>query len=239
MKRRILRLYPIYALAVTISYVIRYPSWSFHNYLITLLTIGYYLNGGVVRFDWYLECIFSLYLIFPILYKIAQTKYLNYIFLAFLYSICAVILSKNGISWWYVVLIARLPVYYLGALYYHKPKGAFVAMILGLLLFLPVYYKCSMFLAYSFPCVLIALLIVPHINLQRKVRTVLERLGDYSLEIYTSNMIVALVLYFYEWSIVQKMFLYTFLQLVFAIILVLFNRRAQNILHKHNLYRPI
>ena len=63
---RLKRVYPVYALAVIFAFVIIYKRWSGEVLLLNLATLGYYINHGIYRFDWYAESLFLLYLAFPL-----------------------------------------------------------------------------------------------------------------------------------------------------------------------------
>lgn len=69
---RIKRLLPLYWFAVAISFFLMLNSQTLFVLYSNLLTFGYYINNGVNRFDWYVESLFSIYLLFPIIYYLSR-----------------------------------------------------------------------------------------------------------------------------------------------------------------------
>ena len=68
-KNRIKRIYPIYLLSVLATYIIFKLNWSTFDLFANIFTIGLYTKSGEYRYDWYLESLFSLYILFPIIYN--------------------------------------------------------------------------------------------------------------------------------------------------------------------------
>lgn len=64
-KNRIKRIYPIYIISVLTTYLIFNSNWSNFDLFANIVTIGLYTKGGVYRYDWYLESLFTLYILFP------------------------------------------------------------------------------------------------------------------------------------------------------------------------------
>ena len=62
---RFKRVYPIYFIAVLGGYFI-FKQYNFSDLLLNLTTLGYYVNNGINRFDWYVESLFTLYVLFPL-----------------------------------------------------------------------------------------------------------------------------------------------------------------------------
>lgn len=69
---RIKRLFPLYCVAVVASFLLMISSQTLFVLFSNLLTFGYYIDNGVNRFDWYAESLFSLYLLFPIVYYLSR-----------------------------------------------------------------------------------------------------------------------------------------------------------------------
>lgn len=68
---RFKRLYPLYFISVIICFLILH-SQSFDVLFNNLLTLGYYFDSGINRFDWYIESLFTIYLLFPILFYLGK-----------------------------------------------------------------------------------------------------------------------------------------------------------------------
>ena len=78
-KHRFFRIFPLYAISVCIAYIICWKQWSFLIFLENLTSLGFYIDRGVNRFDWYINALITLYLLFPIFYFISKLKYISLI----------------------------------------------------------------------------------------------------------------------------------------------------------------
>lgn len=229
-KNRLIRIYPLYFLCVCILYLLN-DKWNFVDYLFNLLTVGFYLNNGVNRFDWYIESLFTLYILFPLLAEYAKLKLWGVLLLIFI--IC-IILSVVNISWWYDCFISRIPIFIFGivcAKYEISQKVFLIITLLGLLFYFPCSIFFSEFLAASF-LVLPIIIIVAHLiqNVDKRIIELISFMGKRSLELYLANVFVLYVLKSYDLSVFNRALIYIPLQIIFSFILIVINNRIKRIL---------
>lgn len=65
---RFRRVYPLYFIAVVAAFFILRGGWNLQQLCENLLTIGLYADYGYNRFDWYVESLLGIYLLFPLFY---------------------------------------------------------------------------------------------------------------------------------------------------------------------------
>ncbi len=71
--KRLVRIFPIYVLLVTIICIIRGED-NFVTYIYKVTTVGYWVGGRSLSYDWFIPSILLLYLVFPAFYWILQQK---------------------------------------------------------------------------------------------------------------------------------------------------------------------
>ncbi|MCR5313385.1 MAG: acyltransferase family protein [Bacteroidaceae bacterium] len=225
---RIRNVYPLYIICVTIVYAILYNVWTIEDYLNNILTLGYYIDFGIHRFDWFLESLFTLYFIFPVIYYLSSTR-LTGLFICFL-AVYAV-LTLTELNWWYDCLIARIPIFLMGIMVYRYDINVKPYIFGGLVVALPTYIFISPFLSVTF-------LALPILIIAIKFREKhdgawaekIQSLGKYTLEIYCANNIIHKVFTTYDMVIWQKCLIYIFLQALVALLFV--KLRKAMTLHK-------
>lgn len=228
-KNRIKRIYPIYFLAVSIAYCILYKEWKSSDYFWNLTTLGYYLNNGEMRFDWYLESLFSLYLLFPFLFFYSRTKYLG---LFVIMSVIAFVLHHFEVAWWYDCLIARIPIFIYGIMFHKCYHSCGIISILGLCLYFPLYFYSSRFLASSvlaMPIIILSLWVLPLFSLKGK--RFIEFMGKYSLEIYSANVITYKFIYVTNPNLIIKIMIIFVFQILFTILFIYIGKHLKKILY--------
>lgn len=223
-KNRIKRIFPVYALAVLLKFIIAKTDWSLTDLLCNLLTIGFYTNGGEQRFDWYLESLFTFYLLFPLFYELSKLKHIG---LLLLFIGTYLFLSLVPVSWWYACFIGRFPIFLYGIMIvkcnrFYKEVGLF-----GILLFVPCLMYSSRFLASSLLTIpFVYLLIFIKDYLSSKITSLITVIGKYTLEIYLANVILRWILddYLQTCSISLRGVFYVSGQIVFSFIVVWVNK---------------
>lgn len=221
---RFKRIYPLYFVAVCAAYLIYRNIWSPSDFFYNLTTLGYYVHAGMNRFDWYLESLFTLYLLFPLFYYYSKTKYTG---LAILLCATFLCLLCFDIPWWYDCLIGRLPVFLYGIIFSEVHKHIKAISISGVILF-PFIFFVSHFLASSLltlPVIIISIGALPYIK--PKVKSTIEFFGKYSLETYCANVLMHKTLSLYATSFISKFVIYVVLQAIFTIILIYINKKIQ------------
>lgn len=221
---RLQRIFPVYLVAVTLAYVILRHQWTVKDYLLNVLTLGYYYEGGVKRFDWYLESLPFLYLFFPLFHQIGKIRLVG---LSLVFISVVIIISATDMSWWYDCLVARLPIFLYGIILYkyniYNVRLSFMIAILT-----PVVYICvSPFLAVSM--LVIPIIVIFSFVFNDKshiVSSVLTFLGRYSLEIYCVNTLIHKLFLTYNHHLSHQLFVYLIAQ---PIIVYVFIKTEKNI----------
>jgi|GEM_PF-1442340 len=219
-KNRLKRIYPIYFIAVTITYF--FVDWSFFDLLKNYITIGFYTDCGVNRYDWYLESLFTLYIFFPLFYYFSKYKYYA---LSFLLIIVTAILYFFDVAWYYDCFIARFPIFLYGIIFkIGGGESAWPVSLIGILLFLPCSLFISSFLGTSLitlPCIICSLYIAKYIP--KSIELALNLCGQYSLELYCTNCLIYLIYKSIEMqcsTLFLKTVVVILLQIVFSIIFI-------------------
>lgn len=226
-KNRFFRIYPIYFIGVISSFAIFKSNWGFDDLIANLFTFGFYTKGGVQRYDWYLESLFTLYLAFPLFVYFGKTRYVGIISL---FIIVAVTLYNFNIPWYYDCVIGRLPVFLYGILFKECIYSYKTIAVIGLVLYSPCRLYISPFLASSLltiPLILLFLQLIPRIL--TVLRQALSYIGKHSLEIYTANLYVCFADSIYQFNLLEKTVFYVFIQLVASYLLI----KANNLITKH------
>lgn len=212
-KNRLSRIYPLYFLAIVITYlVLCHKVWALDDLLYNLLSLGFYTKGGTQRYDWYLESLFTLYLLFPIFYYFSKLKYAA-LLLTFL--LACFVLHQFDVSWWYECFIGRLPIFLYGIMFSKCYKSVKYIGVLGILLYVPCRLYISQFLASSLLVIAIIFMLCFLASiLKPSVRNALDVVGKYTLEIYIANLFIYWIFQVYEYNIVERCALYVFVQII-------------------------
>lgn len=227
-KNRIKRIYPLYFICVCIAYLIYHSHWTLSDFLLNLITLGYYIHYGEMRFDWYTESLFTLYLLFPLFYAYSKSGYKG---LFFLFSCIFALLCYFNILWHYDCLIARIPIFVYGAMFVRYNKHTLAFAITGIILFIPCIYFSSKFLATSLlvlPIIYISIYCLKYLNATTK--SLIEFCGKYSLEIYLANVLMHKILGLYAESTISRLLIYITLQIVFSFCLISINNWIKRVL---------
>lgn len=221
-KNRFIRIYPLYFISVCIAYALYYNRWEFTTFLANLTTLGYYIDHGVNRFDWYINALITLYIVFPLLYQYSRLKYVGLILLTI---VVFVFMHFHPMPYWYDCLISRLPIFLYGILFWRCYKSSTIIMILGIIFFFPCRLYSSQFLSTSFlvlPIILVSLYILPH--LCSKLIGFINFCGKYSLEIYLANEIIPRVYAIASMNIYQKAIAYVIIEIVMTYVFICVTR---------------
>ena len=228
---RIVRILPIYIVAVTLTYLIFTTRWSFTSFINNLLTIGIYTEGGINRYDWYLESLFTLYFTFPLFFYTRKTKYYG---LAIFFIAILLLLHYIKIEWWHQCLISRIPIFFYGIIFKDISSYLFkLICIIGGVFYIPIASYSSMFLAST---TLVPLIIMLSLKTKKYLGEGINRfinyLGEYSLEIYIANVAVSWTLKTHTYSIGMKLLLSIIIQIITTLILIKLNRFIQSYIKK-------
>lgn len=229
LKNRIKRIYPIYFIAVCLTFLILPLDWTSSDFVNNLLTIGFYTDGGVNRYDWYVESLFTLYFLFPLFYLLSKSKYVG---LLVVFVATVLVYRFFGFYWWYDCLIGRIPIFLYGIMFKSlSEKSFYVIGSISLLLYFPLYFYCSDFLASSMlvPAIILILLMVVH-KLNPKVKNCMDFMGKYSLEIYIANLFVFWTFLTCDIPDDMRFLLYLAIQVVATYAIVKVNKVVQKML---------
>lgn len=229
-KNRFLRIYPVYFFAVTLSFF--FEDWSPQQLLNNYLAIGFYTDGGAYRYDWYLESLFTFYILFPLFFYWGK---LNYYALAISFAGSFMVLFSFPDffqeSWWYNCFISRIPIFLYGVMFRRCLHTLPLIALLGILFYFPVYWNASIFLASSslaLPLIYLSLRALPH--LPSNVGRWVEFCGRHSLELYCANCLVQIVMDLYIPNPMHRFLPYWLLQALFSFLFIGINRAAQRML---------
>lgn len=221
-KNRLKRIYPIYCLAVLTTYLILcHNVWGFDDLFYNLSSLGFYTKWGTQRYDWYLESLFTLYLLFPVFYHLSKLKYTA---LLFLFILTTFALCKFNVPWWYECFIGRLPIFLYGIMFSKCYKSAKYIGTLGIMLYLPCRIYVSPFLASSLLVIGIISLssyFIKRLNLS--VKNAIDFIGKHTLEIYIANLFIYWSVQIYTFNIVERLVLYVFVQTIGAFLVIKLN----------------
>lgn len=229
-KNRIVKIYPIYFISVCCAILLN--DWGIREIFFNITTIGYYIDGGVHRFDWYLESLFGIYAIFPLFYIIFERGGIKSLLLFTV--IVGFGLYYFDIAWWYDCLIARLPIFILGILFCKSTAYRPIYLWIGLLLYLPCRILISQFFAaqlLAIPLIVTSINAIPYLN--NKCISCISHLGKHSLEIYAANVLVLNILRFIDDNL-QEFLLYWILQIVLSLLLINLNKKVLALINKQS-----
>ncbi len=238
-KRRFSRIVPLYvimAVAVSVIITLQGTRLSWFGWICNVTSLSYYCVGGV-QFDWYLSVLVLFYLLFPVLFKLVRSIWIWLLFLL----LCAGLVFCLDLNELHECAIARIPVFCLGVLCYHKREDTLfyfyawlissVCLLIGVFLKMPGTFLMDM----AAPSLLLVLFIIAEILFKRKENNKavslfydgVEKFGVYSLPIYVSNIITFNICHF-AGSPWVRLVLYCLLTAVFAWLLALADKMIQN-----------
>lgn len=233
-KHRLIRLYPLYLICVCVIYFIN-DKWNLIDLFYNLLTIGFYIDNGINRFDWYVESLFTLYIIFPLFFIYSKLKLFGVLLLL---SVISIILYVIEMPWWYDCFISRIPIFLLGivcARFKLTLNKIIILTIIGIILFLPCFNFISKFLAASFLVLPIFLIISSIQGINKKYLDFISYFGKHSLEIYLANVLILYIYQIWDLSRINRAIVYIPFQIVLSSILIFINTRINiAIEHKDN-----
>lgn len=195
--RRILRIVPLLFLYLsirTVYYAHNHEDFSFWDFFCSITTLSYYRLGGVI-FEWYLNALLLLYLLFPLLYRIGGIVKTQG--LAAIIAILVLLSQFFNISWEFAQLIYRIPIFLLGIVTFHVHQAKEDKEILQACIALFTLIGFGL-LTCNIPAPLHVTLIAPSLIISllylRAIRTKgIQMTGKYSLEIYLGNTIAMLL----------------------------------------------
>ena len=233
-KHRLIRLYPLYLICVCVIYFIN-DKWNLIDLFYNLLTIGFYIDNGINRFDWYVESLFTLYIIFPLFFIYSKLKLFGVLLLL---SVISIILYVIEMPWWYDCFISRIPIFLLGivcARFKLTLNTIIILTIIGIILFLPCFNFISKFLAASFLVLPIFLIISSIQGINKKYLDFISYFGKHSLEIYLANVLILYIYQIWDLSRINRAIVYIPFQIVLSSILIFINTRINMAIeHKDN-----
>lgn len=222
-KNRFARIYPLYFIGVVATYIIMcHKVWGADDLLYNLSSLSFYIEGGTQRYDWYLESLFMLYLLFPLFYYFSKLKYVA---LSLLFVATVIVLYVFDVPWWYDCLIARLPIFLYGIMFAKCHKSAKYIGLLGLILYIPCRLYVSQFLATSLLVIAIIYLSSYFMGrLKPTVKNAIDFVGKHSLEIYIANLFICWSIQIYTLNMTEKVALYIIVQVVGAYAIIKANK---------------
>lgn len=207
---RIKRIYILYLISVLVTYLIYNLNWNLFDLFANILSIGIYTKGGINRYDWYLETLFSLYITFPILYYYGKTKIGGAIIL---WAVITFLLHNYNIPWWYDCFLGRLPIFFYGIIFSKCTDSWKTTCYVGVLLYYPNRLFVSSFLASSglaLPIITFLLYYLP--LLPNKLKYLISFIGKHSLEFYIANLFVFWSFEGTSYTTIERFFLYILIQ---------------------------
>lgn len=234
-KHRFIRLYPLYCICVFICFILS-NNWRIEDLIYNLLTIGFYINKGVNRFDWYIESLFTLYLLFPLIFLYSKLKIWGELILLIA---VVTILYLFKVLWWYDCFISRIPIFVFGIIcarynivLCHKTIKWLV--IIGILLFILCYVFISRFLAASF--LVLPIFFIINLYLKYFNKRLIESccyIGKHSLEIYLANVLILFIYDLYGLSRIECLITYLPFQILGSYILIIVNNKINRVVLKN------
>lgn len=225
-KNRIKRIYPIYLISVLTTYLIFKLNWSTSDLFANIITIGIYTKGGVYRYDWYLESLFTLYILFPLFYYYGKLKIVGVVILL---VIILFLLYNYDIPWWYECILGRLPIFLYGIIFKDCAKSYKAICFIGLLLYFPCSRYVSPFLAASgltIPLIVAFLLLKDYSP--AKFQDTISSVGRHTLEFYIANLFVYWLFEERFFTTIERFILFFIVQLIASYILIKLGRIIKN-----------
>ena len=195
---RFIRIAPLFILLAIfrgVFYQLDGNEFSLWDYVCNLTTLSYYGIGGCFV-DWYLSSLVLFYLLFPLLFKYINTS--GGVILSILISGCILLLIP--MHWSYDCFIARVPIFFLGIVFFKRRDDLHYLPKMSILFvsLVPIFYLItridnsliySKFLSLSLfiPLVIIMLSLLIQNRLMYNANQMLAWIGKYTLEIYVAN----------------------------------------------------
>lgn len=208
-KKRAIRVLPAFYILILfrIAWQLLYNhKFDIGDVVITLCGLSYFKFLGGIRIDWYLSALILLYLSFPIFFT--MMKELKWKGVLYLSLISSIIILSIPMHWEYQCLIGRIPIYALGiycflnrntyvlehrVFVYYLSYG-FILLMIDIL----VPNSRTRFLAPAFFCPFLILInswISENLKKLSYVKSFIEFIGKYTIEIYVGNVISMVVVH--------------------------------------------
>ena len=220
-KNRIKRIYPIYLVSIIVTYIVYKLNWNAFDLIANISTLGIYIKGGVNRYDWYLESLFSLYFLFPLFYYYGKIRLGGLVILLLAISF---LLFQYNVPWWYDCILGRLPIFLYGVIFKYCTKSYKAISIIGISLYFPYRLFVSPFLASSgltISLVIISLTLLDYSH--TKIIESISYIRRHSLEFYIANLFVYWLFESTNHTTIERGILFIIIQLVATIIIVKIN----------------
>lgn len=239
-KRRIIRIMPLYIFAAVIDSFLFYftndKSFGLWDLFCNITSLSYYGLGGFLR-DWYLSSLLLLYLIFPILTMLVCKFKLFCLVVSVFVSFLLVYFVD--LPFQYNCFISRIPIFLFGIFIYQKMiinsdefilRYSLFSAILGLCLLV---YACFE----NFKLIFISTALVTPIVIEIIVRipkifyTKVSLIGKYSLELYIANICIHRIVDLIN-PVYAKALVYIAGNILLALFMIPINRYCGQILQK-------
>lgn len=223
--RRFLRIYPLFIFFNVVLFCISYDGVLNTEEIIGSLTTLSFYNTSSNSKEWFISSILLLYIIFPIVFKLTNTKSLIACILVVLF-----VVTYFKLDWRHDCLIARLPIFMLGVLSY-KIHNAIPRKYEGFSMY-GLYWTFVAICVVSFMicqstsffgamlCPFILAIIVNSIRTYNM--PFLKYIGSHSLEFFLANAIVGhyMICEYQNLWIGYKVLLYFLIQIIFSFIFI-------------------
>lgn len=222
---RFRRIYPIYFIAVLVTYFLYNLNWSISDLFANLIFVGYYTKSGVNRYDWFLEALFSLYIFFPLFYYFGKLRYYGLITILF---ITAIVLSVFSLEWYYNCLIGRIPIFYYGVIFKDCCKSYRIVSLIGIIMYIPCGLYINGFFAGSLlalPLIIVFLALIKYFN--STINKLILYIGNHTLEIYIANLFIYWIVEVYNLSMIERCLAFLIIQLLASYLFIVINRCCQ------------
>lgn len=225
---RVKRIYPVFFIAVTVAFALNYPVWEIADYLTNLTPAGFYLSHDPYRYDWYLESMLTIYLVFPLLYSVTDNWGRGTLFAVTIVVTVFLLCCGDNILWYYNCFIGRLPIFVYGMVFGRLSRISPSVLLVGLCLYPIVNNHVSMTIGGSLLAMpLIALSLFIASRIPNNVKRHFEYMGRHSLEVYCANVMILEVMTIYMtgiWVTWIRLALVIVGQVLFSMALITANR---------------
>lgn len=231
---RIRRIYPVLFVAVTVVFLLSFPGWGLSDFLLNLTPLGFYLLDDTERFDWYIEAMLSVYLLFPVILSITRRWPLACLLTVTVVALGFEMLYGYYLPWHYNLCIGRLPILIYGMvfdrLWRSSPAVTAVCMALGVMALsnpeLPIPWGYSLL---GMPVIALSLCAARYIS--KPIQRHLAFMGRHSLEIYCANILALCILntlFSSVWSSLSRGVVVLAAQIVMSAVLIYTNQLIAN-----------
>ncbi|MBQ0141199.1 MAG: acyltransferase, partial [Prevotellaceae bacterium] len=202
--RRIYRFVPliiILGLCVNIVFILQGLELSYWDMFCNITTLNYYKLRGKM-FEWYLSSLILFYAFYPLLYRSIKVKGFLYKILLFAILVIFLYLTTTNIDVYYLCAIGRIPIFLIGIHAYKNVlhlnltlMNILVVYTLGTIISIPLYCLhiiptfAMIYCLAPFVICAIVFFAKKIINCER-INRLVSWLGENSIEIYVSNVIV-------------------------------------------------